>query len=42
LGGPAPIFFQAEGVPQGNVWLVLIGLVIFQVLVSGIGEETGW
>ncbi len=42
LGSPAPIFFQAEGVPQGNIWLVLIGLVVFQVLVRGIGEETGW
>jgi len=42
LGGPAPISFQAEGVPAGNKWLVLIGLVIFQVLVRGIGEETGW
>jgi membrane protease YdiL (CAAX protease family) len=41
-GGPAPLFFQAEGVPAGNKWLVLIGLVIFQVLVRGIGEETGW
>lgn len=42
LGSPAPVFFQGEGVPQGNIWLVLIGLVIFQVLVRGIGEETGW
>jgi membrane protease YdiL (CAAX protease family) len=42
LGGPAPVFFQARGLPQGNVWLVLIGLIIFQVLVRGIGEETGW
>lgn len=42
LGGPAPVFFQAEGVPQGPIWLVLLGLMVFQVLVRGIGEETGW
>jgi membrane protease YdiL (CAAX protease family) len=42
LGGPTPVFFHAEGVPTGNKWLVLIGLVIFQILMRGIGEETGW
>lgn len=42
LGGPIPFFFQAEGVPAGNKWLVLSGLVVFHVLVRGIGEETGW
>jgi len=42
LGGPAPVFFKAEGVPAGQVWLVLPGLALFQVLVRGIGEEVGW
>jgi membrane protease YdiL (CAAX protease family) len=42
LGGPVPVFFQAEGVPAGNPWLVLLLLIVYQVLVRGIGEETGW
>jgi membrane protease YdiL (CAAX protease family) len=42
LGGPAPRFFQAEGVPQGNILLVLAGLFLSQVVLRGIGEETGW
>jgi membrane protease YdiL (CAAX protease family) len=42
LGSPAPRFFQAEGVPQGNILLVLAGLFLSQVLLRGIGEETGW
>ena len=42
LGGPAPRFFQAEGVPQGNILLVLAGLFVSQMLLRGIGEETGW
>ena len=42
LGGPAPVFFQAEGVPNNNVWLTLLMLVLFHTLVRGIGEETGW
>lgn len=42
LGGPAPVFFQAEGIPTGNLGLTLIGLVLYQVLVRGVGEETGW
>lgn len=42
LSGPTPRFFEAEGVPSGNIWLVLIGLMVYQVLVRGIGEETGW
>ncbi len=43
LGGPTPVFFGAvEGVPQGNPWIILLGLVVFQILVRGMGEETGW
>ena len=42
LGGPAPVFFQAAGVPDGNIPLTLIGLFVFQILVRGLGEETGW
>ncbi len=42
LGGPVPVFFQAAGVPGGNTLLTLVGLFIFQVLVRGLGEETGW
>jgi membrane protease YdiL (CAAX protease family) len=42
LGGPVPLFFHAEGVLAGNTWVVLIGLILFQVFVRGIGEETGW
>lgn len=42
LGGPAPIFFQADGVPAGKVAVVLGGLILYQVLIRGLGEETGW
>ncbi len=42
LGGPAPVFFRAEGIPEGPVWLVLLLLILYQILVRGIGEETGW
>jgi membrane protease YdiL (CAAX protease family) len=42
MGGPIPVFFQSEGVPAGNTWLVLAGLVVYQVFVRGVGEETGW
>lgn len=42
LGGPAPVFFQAQGVPQGNPLLVIVGLIVFQFVMRGIGEETGW
>jgi uncharacterized protein len=42
LGGAPPVFFQADGVPPGNVGLTLVGLILYQVLVRGIGEETGW
>ena len=42
FGGQKPVFFQAEGVPQGNLWLTLVGLMLFQIFVRGIGEETGW
>ena len=42
FGGPHPVFFQAEGVAKGPVWLVLLSLILYQILVRGIGEETGW
>ncbi len=42
LGGPAPVFFQADGVPAGNAWQVLLMLVLYHTLIRGIGEETGW
>lgn len=42
LGGPAPVFFQAEGVPAGGIWQVLLVLVLYHTLIRGIGEETGW
>jgi hypothetical protein len=42
LGGLPPAFFQAEGVPGGNVLLVLLGLIVLQILQRGLGEETGW
>lgn len=42
LGGPAPVFFQAEGVPDGPIWLVLPLLLLYHILVRGIGEEVGW
>lgn len=41
-GGPAPVFFRAAGVPDGNVLLILLGLAVLQVLQRGLGEETGW
>lgn len=41
-GGPKPAFFQAEGVPSGNPFLTLIILLLIQIFVRGIGEETGW
>lgn len=41
-GGPAPVFFQAEGVPGRNIWITLLGLILFQIFIRGIGEETGW
>ena len=42
LGGPVPVFFQAEGVPPGELWLILPGLVLLHIIQRGIGEETGW
>lgn len=41
LGGAPPTFFEAEGVPQGSVPLVLLALAAFNLL-RGFGEETGW
>lgn len=42
LGGPAPTFFHAQGVVGGNIALTLLGLIVVQVLLRGVGEETGW
>lgn len=42
LGGPTPVFFRTEGVPEGPIWLVLLSLILYQIVVRGIGEETGW
>lgn len=42
LGGTAPVFLQAEGVPENNPWVTLLGLLALHVLIRGIGEETGW
>lgn len=42
LGGPPPTFFHAQGVGGGNIVLTLLGLIVVQVLLRGIGEETGW
>jgi membrane protease YdiL (CAAX protease family) len=42
LAGSVPVFFQAEGVASGNIWLTLMMLVLFNALIRGIGEETGW
>jgi membrane protease YdiL (CAAX protease family) len=36
------VFFQAEGVPAGNILLTLLGLFILQIFQRGFGEETGW
>jgi uncharacterized protein len=42
-GGPAPKFFEAEGVPAiGNIWLTLLGLALLHFFMRGLGEETGW
>jgi membrane protease YdiL (CAAX protease family) len=41
-GGSAPRFFETEGIPGGNRWLVFLMLVLYHTLVRGIGEETGW
>lgn len=40
--GTPIIFFQAEGVPAGNILLTLLALIILQIFQRGIGEETGW
>jgi len=42
LGGSAPVFFQAEGIPEANIWLTILVLFLMQVFLRGIGEETGW
>ena len=42
MGGPAPVFFEASGVPEGNPLLILLGLALLQFFQRGIGEETGW
>lgn len=42
LGGPTPVFFQAAGVAKGNPWLVFLLLLVVQIFLRGIGEETGW
>lgn len=36
-----PRFFHAEGVPEGNAAVILVGLILVN-LVRGFGEETGW
>ena len=41
-GGPALRFFETEGIPGGNRWLVALILILNNLLVRGIGEETGW
>jgi membrane protease YdiL (CAAX protease family) len=42
LGGSEPRFFTSEGVPAGNPLLTLLGLVLVQILLRGLGEEPGW
>ncbi|MBN2391255.1 MAG: CPBP family intramembrane metalloprotease [Anaerolineae bacterium] len=40
--GPALRFFETEGIPGGNRWMVALILILYHTLVRGIGEETGW
>lgn len=42
INGTRITFFKAEGVPQGNVIVILLGLIVLQIFQRGIGEETGW
>lgn len=42
INGSPIIFFESEGVPKGNLLLVLLGLILLQIFQRGIGEETGW
>lgn len=42
INGTTITFLQAEGVPQGNVIVILLGLILLQIFQRGIGEETGW
>lgn len=42
INGTPITFFEAAGVPQGNLILILLGLILLQIFQRGIGEETGW
>ena len=42
LGGTAPAFFRARGIPQGNPIILFIPVFVGILLQAGIAEEIGW
>jgi uncharacterized protein len=42
LGAPAPTFFHAVGIPQGNPFLLLPVVFVAVLLQAGLAEEIGW